>query len=363
MMTNGQEPMLHVEGLKKHFPVRTGMFAHTPLRAVDDVSFVVPHGQTLGIVGESGSGKSTLGLCVMRLVEPDAGRIMFRGQDVMQLQGSKLRAMRRHIQMVFQDPLDSLNPRMTVGEAVAEPLLLHELVPSRRAAIEQVRDFFGIVGLPPEYLSRYPHQLSGGQRQRVGIARALSMQPNLIVLDEPTSALDVSVQANLLNLLSSLQDQFHLSYIFISHDLAVISQQADYVAVMYLGRIVETGPTAEIFSRPKHPYTMALLSAIPGLSREEGHQQIVLEGEIPSPLNPPSGCRFHTRCPFADETCRAREQLLQPIRPQHQVACHRSMADEIPEFWMQHEHHAAGMSERVDAAEEYLIQRRARIAT
>lgn len=361
-MTNGHEPLLRVEQLKKYFPIRTGLFTHTPLRAVDGVSFELARGQTLGVVGESGSGKSTLGLCVLRLEEPNEGQILFQGADVMQLQGQRLRTMRRHLQMVFQDPLDSLNPRMTVGEAVAEPLLLHEIVQTKREAIRQVQEFFGIVGLTPDYLNRYPHQLSGGQRQRVGIARALSMQPELIVLDEPTSALDVSVQATLLNLLGELQRQFNLSYIFISHDLAVISQQSDHVAVMYLGRIVETGPTEEIFTQPKHPYTMALLSAIPGMDLLEDHQRITLEGEIPSPLNPPTGCRFHTRCPFVTEECRQREQTLQEVGRKHQVACHRALAGQIPPFWMQSEDHTSTIASWVTEAEAYLAERRERVA-
>lgn len=354
------EPILQVEQLKKYFPIRTGLFAHTHLRAVDGVSFAVPRGQTLGIVGESGSGKSTLGLCLLRLEEPDAGRIVFRGQDILQVPANQFRAMRRHMQMVFQDPLDSLNPRMTVGEAVAEPLLLHTIARTRRAARQQVADFFAIVGLPSEYLDRYPHQLSGGQRQRVGIARALSMQPELIVLDEPTSALDVSVQANLLNLLADLQQRFQLSYIFISHDLEVISQQSDQVAVMYLGEIVESGPTDELFTQPKHPYTMALLSAIPGMELLEGHQRIVLEGEIPSPIDPPGGCRFHTRCPFATAQCRSQVQTLEPIRPGHQVACHRALAGEIPPFWLQAEHTAQILTQ-ITEAEQYLAERHAQV--
>ncbi|NJL34051.1 MAG: ABC transporter ATP-binding protein, partial [Chloroflexaceae bacterium] len=317
-------------------------------------------GKTLGIVGESGSGKSTLGLCLLRLEEPDEGRVAFKGQDIVPLRGEQLRAMRRHMQMVFQDPLDSLNPRLTVGDAVAEPLLLHGIARNRREAREQVKDFFDIVGLPADFLDRYPHQLSGGQRQRVGIARALSMQPELIVLDEPTSALDVSVQATLLNLLTDLQRRFELSYIFISHDLAVISQQADHVAVMYLGQIVETGPTGELFSQPKHPYTMSLLSAIPGFGQHEDHRPVVLEGEIPSPLNPPGGCRLHTRCPFATDACRSREQVLEPIRPGHLVACHRAIANELPSFWLQTSH-ASTLQAQVLEAEHYLSERRAQI--
>src|SRR5262245_31332741 len=251
-MRMSEQPILKVNNLKKSFAIRTGIFAYTPLWAVDNVSFEVLKGETLGLVGESGSGKTTVGMCLLRLEEPDGGQILFEGVDLLQMKGRQLRQARRHLQMVFQDPLDSLNPRMTAGEIAAEPLLLHGLATNQAAARRQVIDLFGIVGLQPEHLDRYPHQLSGGQRQRVGIARALATRPQLIVLDEPTSALDVSVQATLLNLLTDLQQRFGLSYVFISHDLAVISQQATRVAVMYLGQIVESGPTEAIFANPRH---------------------------------------------------------------------------------------------------------------
>lgn len=359
-MTPKDQPLLTVTHLKKYFSIRTGLLARTPLRAVDDVSFEVKQGETLGLVGESGSGKTTVGLCLLRLEEPDSGEVKFQDKDLLGLNGDELRDQRRHVQMVFQDPLDSLNPRMTVGDIAAEPLLLHGIAPSRNEARKQVIELFEIVGLSAEHVDRYPHQLSGGQRQRVGVARALATKPQLIVLDEPTSALDVSVQANLLNLLTDLQQRFGLSYIFISHDLAVISQQANRVAVMYLGQIVEIGPTQEIFAAPRHPYTMALLSSIPGEQLLDSHQRIVLEGEIPSPLNPPSGCRFHTRCPFAQERCKRNDQLLQAIGPDHAVACERTHAGEIPSFWIKREQVSDVMS-HMQLAETYLSERHQRM--
>ncbi len=352
--------ILCVSNLKKTFPIRTGLFAHTPLRAVDDVSFDVLRGETLGIVGESGSGKTTVGLCLLRLEEPDSGEVSYQGQNLLALSGEAMRQMRRHVQMVFQDPLDSLNPRMTVGDAVAEPMLLQGIALSHAEAHTQVREIFQIVGLSAEHVDRYPHQLSGGQRQRVGIARALASKPQLIVLDEPTSALDVSVQANLLNLLTDLQQRFGLSYVFISHDLAVISQQANRVAVMYLGQIVEIGPTEQIFRQPRHPYTMALLSSIPGEKLLDGHERIILEGEIPSPLNPPSGCRFHTRCPFAVEACRRNEQTLHEVSVGHGVACERAHAGEVPTYWLKGGQ-TSEVVEHMRAAEAYLGERRQRM--
>jgi oligopeptide/dipeptide ABC transporter ATP-binding protein len=356
-----EQVILKVSHLTKTFAIRTGVFAHTPLRAVDDVSFEVLRGETLGLVGESGSGNTTVRMCLLRLEEPDSGQILFENTDLLRVEGQQLRRARRHLQMVFQDPLDSLNPRMTAGDIAAEPLLLQGLAPSKAAARSQVIDLFGIVGLAPEHVDRYPHQLSGGQRQRVGIARALATRPQLIVLDEPTSALDVSVQATLLNLLTELQQRFGLSYVFISHDLAVISQQASRVAVMYLGQIVESGPTEAIFATPRHPYTMALLSSIPGERLLEDHQRIVLEGEIPSPLDPPSGCRFHTRCPFAVEACRHNTQALHELAPGHTVACERAMAGEIPTFWLKQER-ASHVLQRIGDAEAFLAERRAQVA-
>ena len=354
--------ILNVQNLKKHFPIRTGMFAHTPLRAVDDVTFSVQEGETVGLVGESGSGKTTLGMCVLRLTEPTSGSVLFDGQDFTDAKGDGLRKLRQQLQIVFQSPLDSLNPRMTVGETVSEPLLLHGLVGTRAEARQQVVALFERVNMGEEHLDRYPHQLSGGQRQRVSIARALATNPKLIVLDEPTSALDVSVQAQLLNLLRTLQDELGLSFIFISHDLAVVSHLADKVAVMYLGQIVEFGPTEQVFQNPRHPYTMSLVSAIPGESLLAEEQRIVLQGEIPSPLRPPSGCRFHTRCPFAQPICQTEEQMLLPVQPGaesdgHTVACGRVAEGEIPLLQIVQTQNAA-FAANIQRAREFLRARR-----
>ena len=352
--------ILRVEHLKKYFPVRTGVLAHAPLRAVDDISFDVQTGETVGLVGDSGSGKTTAGLCILRLIEPTEGQILFEGEDITQADSGRLRSLRQRLQIVFQDPLDSLNPRMTVSEAVAEPLRLHGLV-NGRAADEQVVELFRRVNLGPELIGRYPHQLSGGQRQRVGIARALATNPKLIVLDEPTSALDVSVQAQLLNLLRKLQADLNLSFVFISHDLAVVSHLSDRVAVMYLGQIVEFGPTAEVFRNPRHPYTMSLLSAIPGEKLLEEHRRIALSGEIPSALNPPTGCRFHTRCPFARPECSVEPQSLRPVADGHSVACNRVFEGLIPPFWVE-----GGRGEQLTTliaqAQAFLRERRQRTA-
>jgi len=344
--------------MKKYFPIRTGLFSHTPLRAVDNVSFDVQRGQTVGLVGESGSGKTTLGLCILRLIEPTEGTIMFEGKDFTQADATETRALRQQFQIVFQDPLDSLNPRMTVGDTVAEPLGLHGMVNGRAQTTERVTDLLERVNLGAEHLDRYPHQLSGGQRQRASIARALATDPKLIVLDEPTSALDVSVQAQLLNLLRTLQAELGLSFVFISHDLAVVSHLADRVAVMYLGEIVEFGPTEEVFRNPRHPYTMALLSAIPGEKLLNEHERIVLSGEIPSPLWPPPGCRFHTRCPFTKPECATELQSLRPVEAggDHDVACNRVFEEHIPPFWVE-----GGRGEQltnvIQKAQEYLRAR------
>ena len=328
------EEILKIINLKKYFPIRTGLLRHQPLRAVDDISFNVRSGETVGLVGESGSGKTTAGLCALRLIDPTAGQIIFEGEDLTRADFKRMQVIRQRLQIVFQDPLDSLNPRMTVGEAVAEPLLLHRVVHGRESS-ERVLELFQRVNLGPELIGRYPHQLSGGQRQRVGIARALATGPKLIVLDEPTSALDVSVQAQLLNLLRDLQVGFKLSYIFISHDLAVVSHLSDRVAVMYLGQIVEIGPTDVVFRNPRHPYTMSLLSAIPGDKLLDERMRIVLRGEIPSTLNPPTGCRFHTRCPFAQPICGTEPQSLRRVEGEHSVACNRVFEDQVPAFWVE----------------------------
>jgi len=305
-------PTLRVENLVKHFPVRRGLFgAATGLvRAVDGVSFDVEAGRTMAIVGESGCGKSTLARALLRLIEPDAGRVLLDGQDLGRLDAAALLRARSRIQMIFQDPYGSLNPRMAVGDMLEEPLRLHEVVPpSARAA--RVRELLGLVGLPAGAARRFPHEFSGGQRQRLAIARALAAQPRVIVCDEPVSALDVSIQAQILNLLADLQREFGLAYVFISHDLAVVRQVATTVGVMYLGRLVESAPAVTLFSRPLHPYTRALLDAapVPDPARRRAHP--VLSGDLPSPIDPPSGCRFHTRCAHADARCSAQAPALE----------------------------------------------------
>lgn len=315
------EVLLKVENLHKFYPLR-GWSQRQAVRAVDGVSLEVFKGETLALVGESGSGKSTLGRLMLRLENPSEGTVQLGGQDLTHLGGEQLRPLRQRIQMVFQDPYDSLNPRRTALETVAEPLQLFGLARGNTARERAQRILQG-VGLNPDHAERYPHQLSGGQQQRVGIARALASQPQFVVFDEPTSALDVSVQAQLLNLIVGLQQQFKLTSVFISHDLAVVSYLADRVAVMYLGRVVELGTREQVFQQPQHPYTVALMSAIPGEKPLMPWKPLALEGEIPSAVNPPSGCRFHTRCPYATAACREREQNLQELENGHQVACQR----------------------------------------
>jgi oligopeptide/dipeptide ABC transporter ATP-binding protein len=317
-----------VEDLVKHYTVKVSAFESAKVRAVDGVSLQVNRGTTLGLVGESGCGKSTLGRVALRLEEPTAGVIRYGGTALTSLSPAALRRLRPKLQMVFQNPLGSLNPRMTVGQAVAEPLLLHDLSP-RREARQHVADLFDRVGLSRDHLGRYPHQLSGGQQQRVGIARALASNPEVMILDEPTSALDVSVQATLINLLRRLQAQLHLTQIFISHDLSVIGYLSDRVAVMYIGEIVEIGPTREIFARPRHPYTGALISAVPGEDLLDRKLRMMLPGEVPSPIKPPPACRLAPRCPFARERCREEKQVLEPVGEGHLVACWRAVAGEI----------------------------------
>jgi oligopeptide/dipeptide ABC transporter ATP-binding protein len=317
-----------VQGLAKHYPIKLSAFRSADLRAVDGVSLAVHGGETLGLVGESGCGKSTLGRVALRLEEPTTGTIRYGQHDLTSLGGRELRRLRPKLQMVFQDPLGSLNPRMTVGQAVAEPLRLHGLA-SGGEVRQRVISLFERVGLSPDHLGRYPHQLSGGQQQRVGIARALAPNPEVLILDEPTSALDVSVQATLINLLRSLQAELRLAQIFISHDLSVIGYLSTRVAVMYLGEILEIGPTSEIYERPRHPYTGALMSALPGEDLLDRKPRMTLPGEVPSPINPPPACRLAPRCPFAKERCRREKQVLQPVGPGHLAACWRAAEGEI----------------------------------
>lgn len=304
--------VLRATGLVKHFTARRGLFGRTQgvIKAVDGVSLELAAGQTLAVVGESGCGKSTLARLLLRLIEPDSGRIELEGQDLSALDERQLLKARRRIQMVFQDPYGSLNPRMKAGDVLEEPLRLHELAPAAQRP-QQVRSLLDMVGLPAEAARRFPHEFSGGQRQRLAIARALAAQPRVIVCDEPVSALDVSIQAQILNLLSDLQRELGLAYVFISHDLAVVRQVSSHVAVMYLGRLVETGPAAAVFRRPLHPYTRALLGAVPVPDPGRPRAVSTLAGDVPSPLDPPAGCRFHTRCAHADEACKARTPPLE----------------------------------------------------
>ena len=319
------EALLQVENLVKHFPVGGGMFSGPTavVRAVDDVSFSIRRGETVGLVGESGCGKTTTGRCILQLERPTRGQVMFEGRDLGALSETDLRPMRRRMQVIFQDPYASLNPRMTVGQILAEPLAVHGVVADRQARRDRVRDLLSRVGLLPQHADRYPHQLSGGQRQRVGIARALAVEPSLIVCDEPVSALDVSIQAQIINLLEDLQAEFGLTYLFIAHDLAVVRHISDRVAVMYLGKIVEIADRRELYDNPLHPYTKALLAAVPIpdplLEAQRTHS--VLIGEVPSPLNPPSGCVFHPRCPIAIDRCRAEVPPLREVTPGHWAAC------------------------------------------
>ncbi|MFL4968223.1 MAG: ABC transporter ATP-binding protein [Xanthobacteraceae bacterium] len=317
-------PLLSAEGLVKHFVLRRSIVGRPTLmaRAVDGVSFTLQPGETLALVGESGSGKSTLGRLVLRLIEPTAGRLSFDGIDLLSLGASALRAFRRDAQLVFQDPYASLNPRMTVGEILAEPLALHAIVPPARRR-ERVAELLDMVGLAPRFARRYPHEFSGGQRQRVAIARALAVKPKLVVCDEPVSSLDVSIRAQVLNLLQELRQQLGLSYLFISHDLAVVKQIADRVAVMNFGRIVETANTEDLFAAPRHPYTRALLSAIPIPKPHAKRDRMILASDVPIALEPPAGCHFHPRCPFAVERCRLEQPALADDGAGHATACHR----------------------------------------
>jgi oligopeptide transport system ATP-binding protein len=317
------EPLLTVKNLKKYFPIRGGLFSREVARvhAVDDVSFTMQPGETLGLVGESGCGKSTTGRTILRLIEPTAGEVIFDGKNVTTLDKRSLRHLRKEMQIIFQDPYASLNPRMTVGSIIGEALVIHKLAPNRKAREEKVTHLLETVGLSADHLRRYPHEFSGGQRQRIGIARALAVSPKLIICDEPVSALDVSVQAQVVNLLEDLQAQFGLTYLFIAHDLSVVEHISTRVAVMYLGKIVEIAAANELYTNPKHPYTEALLSAVPIPDPTMKRKRILLEGDVPSPINPPSGCRFHTRCALRIPSCSDNEQTLKEISPGHWVAC------------------------------------------
>jgi len=321
------DAILEVRNLVKHFDVSGGFAGiHSGVvKAVDGVSFSIRRGETMGLVGESGCGKTTTGRCILLLERPTAGQVIFEGQDLTTLAPAELRAVRRKIQVIFQDPYSSLNPRMTVGQIIAEPLAVHAIVQERQARRDRARELLSMAGLLTSMADRYPHELSGGQRQRVGIARALAMEPSLIVCDEPVSALDVSIQAQIITLLEDLQERFNLTYLFVAHDLAVVRHISDRVAVMYLGRIAEITDRASLYADPLHPYTKALLSAvpIPDPAVEATRERTVLGGEVPSPLNPPSGCVFHPRCPLASEECKGRIPELREVRPGHRVACIR----------------------------------------
>jgi peptide/nickel transport system ATP-binding protein/oligopeptide transport system ATP-binding protein len=319
---NGPPPLVQVKDLVKYFPVRGGLFQRVRgwCQAVDHVSFSIVKGETLGLVGESGCGKTTIGLTLLRLLEPTSGQILFEGQDTLPLKGAQLKALRRQMQIIFQDPYSSLDPRMPVGSSVAEGLRIHRIGSARERA-DQMIEILRKVGLEDYHAKRYPHEFSGGQRQRLGIARALALRPKLIVADEPVSALDVSIQAQMLNLLKDLQGEFDLIYLFIAHNMSVVEHISDRVAVMYLGKIVEMASSEDIFRRPLHPYTQALMSAIPVPDPERKRQRIILEGDVPSPLNPPSGCRFHPRCPVAIEQCSMEEPVFKEVERNHSVAC------------------------------------------
>jgi oligopeptide/dipeptide ABC transporter ATP-binding protein len=315
--------LLEVKNLKKYFPIKTGFLSRTTgqVKAVDGISFTLKRGETLGLVGESGCGKTTAGRSILRLIEPTAGQITFNDQNLLELEREELRKVRASLQIIFQDPFSSLDPRMNVGRIIAEPIRNHLKV-SRKEIRDRVAYLMERVGLHPEQIGRYPHEFSGGQRQRIGIARALALNPLAIICDEPVSALDVSIQAQVINLLAQLQEEMNLSYLFIAHDLSVVEHISDRVAVMYLGRIVELATDRELYQNPLHPYSRALLAAVPIPDPEIQRKKIVLQGDVPSPINPPSGCSFHTRCPECEEVCSRQEPTLQDMGNGHWVACH-----------------------------------------
>ncbi|UFJ40834.1 dipeptide ABC transporter ATP-binding protein [Brevibacillus humidisoli] len=319
---NGQQPLLEVKALKKHFPYKRGFWGKKGVvRAVDGVDITIYPGETVSIVGESGCGKSTTGRCILRLIEPTEGQILFEGKDVAQLNDEQLRQMRRDMQFVFQDPFASLNPRKTIRQILTDPLLVHEIgsVTERRQRVEEMIE---VVGLTKSHLDRYPHEFSGGQRQRIGIARALILRPKLIIADEPVSALDVSIQAQILNLMQDLQREFQLTYLFISHDLSVVRHISDRVAVMYLGKVVEVADKKSLYGSPSHPYTKALLSAVPIPDPDAPRERIILEGDLPSPANPPAGCTFHPRCPSCMDICKTTIPPLKQVGDGHVIHCH-----------------------------------------
>jgi peptide/nickel transport system ATP-binding protein/oligopeptide transport system ATP-binding protein len=326
------DPLVQVRDLAKHFPITKGiLFQHTigAVRAVDGVSFDVQRGETLGVVGETGCGKSTTARLIMRLLDSTAGEVRFDGQDITRIKGSRLKAVRRDMQMIFQDPYSSLNPRKTIGSIIAQPFAIHGLLEGKGERKSAVQDLMETVGLNPEHYNRYPHEFSGGQRQRIGVARALALKPKLLIADEPVSALDVSIQAQVLNLLRDLQRQFGLTLIFIAHDLSVVRHMCDRVAVMYLGKIVEIGPGDALYALPRHPYTGALLAAVPVADpSRHGNERRLLTGDVPSPANPPSACRFHTRCPKAQPLCSAEEPPLQDKGTGTLAACHYPLSEQ-----------------------------------